>query len=242
MSRSTFSSGLPHKTIVGLLDGAVSESADRIRARPRDRVEHHVASLNLAPSGARRAHYDSERPRLRQRGSAGSEPRGCCTAITARRAGARSRRRSSARQAPRPRRVAPSSATVSRSAPASLAPATIRELLAIVPARRGPARARSCSRASAPARFAASRRSSSTSRSTSRPGLPHTTTVGLPDGAVREAADRIRAALRNSGFELPAAARHREPRAGRRPQGRAALDLPIALGMLAAAASRRCPT
>src|SRR5439155_467771 len=34
-------------------------------------------------------------------------------------------------------------------------------------------------------------------------GLPHTTTVGLPDGAVREAADRIRAALRNAGFEYP---------------------------------------
>ena len=34
-------------------------------------------------------------------------------------------------------------------------------------------------------------------------GLPHTTTVGLPDGAVREATDRIRAALRNAGFEYP---------------------------------------
>src|SRR5216117_798093 len=33
--------------------------------------------------------------------------------------------------------------------------------------------------------------------------LPHTPTVGLPDGAVREAADRIRAALRNAGFEYP---------------------------------------
>src|SRR5437867_9353965 len=28
-------------------------------------------------------------------------------------------------------------------------------------------------------------------------GLPHTTTVGLPDGAVREGTERIRAALRN---------------------------------------------
>src|SRR5262249_28450454 len=34
-------------------------------------------------------------------------------------------------------------------------------------------------------------------------GLPHTTTVGLPDGAVREASDRIRAALRNAGFAYP---------------------------------------
>ena len=31
------------------------------------------------------------------------------------------------------------------------------------------------------------------------PGLPHTTTVGLPDGAVREGSDRIRAALRHFG-------------------------------------------
>ena len=31
-------------------------------------------------------------------------------------------------------------------------------------------------------------------------GLPHTTTVGLPDGAVREGTERIRAALRNCGF------------------------------------------
>jgi Mg-chelatase subunit ChlI-like protein len=29
-------------------------------------------------------------------------------------------------------------------------------------------------------------------------GLPHTTTVGLPDGAVREASDRIRAARRSA--------------------------------------------
>jgi magnesium chelatase family protein len=34
-------------------------------------------------------------------------------------------------------------------------------------------------------------------------GLPHTTTVGLPDGAVRESTDRIRAALRNAGFDYP---------------------------------------
>ncbi len=33
------------------------------------------------------------------------------------------------------------------------------------------------------------------------PGLPQTTTVGLPDGAGGEAGDGIRAALRNSGFD-----------------------------------------
>src|SRR5207247_2073745 len=65
-------------------------------------------------------------------------------------------------------------------------------------------------------------------------GLPHTTTVGLPDGTVREGTERIRAALRNYGFK------HAERRvtvnlgpAGVRKEG-AAFDLPIALGLLAA--------
>ena len=30
-----------------------------------------------------------------------------------------------------------------------------------------------------------------------------TTTVGLPDSAVRESRDRVRAAIRNAGFEFP---------------------------------------
>src|SRR5437870_11697018 len=65
-------------------------------------------------------------------------------------------------------------------------------------------------------------------------GLPHTTTVGLPDGAVREASDRIRAALRNSGFKYPQqrVTVNLAP-AGVRKEG-AAFDLPIALGILAA--------
>jgi magnesium chelatase family protein len=65
-------------------------------------------------------------------------------------------------------------------------------------------------------------------------GLPGIHTVGLPDAAVRESADRVRAAIRNAGFDVP-------PRritislapADLRKQG-AALDLPIALGILAA--------
>src|SRR5437660_3314120 len=65
-------------------------------------------------------------------------------------------------------------------------------------------------------------------------GLPHTTTVGLPDGAVREASDRIRAALRNAGFEYPTkrVTVNLAP-AGVRKEG-AAFDLPIALAILAA--------
>ncbi|HNH93632.1 magnesium chelatase domain-containing protein, partial [Accumulibacter sp.] len=34
-------------------------------------------------------------------------------------------------------------------------------------------------------------------------GLPNVTLVGLPDTEVREARDRVRAALQNSGFEFP---------------------------------------
>jgi magnesium chelatase family protein len=65
-------------------------------------------------------------------------------------------------------------------------------------------------------------------------GLPHFLLVGLPDASVRESRDRVRAAIRNSGFEFPS---HRitinlAP-ADVRKAG-AAFDLPIALGLLAA--------
>src|SRR5437870_6579667 len=72
-------------------------------------------------------------------------------------------------------------------------------------------------------------------------GLPHTTTVGLPDGAVREASDRIRAALRNAGFEYPQrrVTVNLAP-AGVRKEG-PHYDLPIALGVLAAEAKPPLP-
>ncbi len=65
-------------------------------------------------------------------------------------------------------------------------------------------------------------------------GLPAFTMVGLPDPSIRESRDRIRSAIRNSGFEFP-------PRritvnlapADVRKAG-SAFDLPIALGILAA--------
>ena len=65
-------------------------------------------------------------------------------------------------------------------------------------------------------------------------GLPGLTMVGLPDASVRESRDRVRSAIRNSGFEFPA---HRitvnlAP-ADVRKAG-ASFDLPIALGILAA--------
>src|SRR5436305_9479210 len=65
-------------------------------------------------------------------------------------------------------------------------------------------------------------------------GFPRFTVVGLPDAGVRESRDRVRAAIRNSGFDFPA---HRitvnlAP-ADVRKAG-AAFDLPVALGILAA--------
>ena len=65
-------------------------------------------------------------------------------------------------------------------------------------------------------------------------GFPAFTMVGLPDTSVRESRDRVRSAIRNSGFEFPP---HRitvnlAP-ADVRKAG-ASFDLPIALGILAA--------
>src|SRR5881394_4506868 len=65
-------------------------------------------------------------------------------------------------------------------------------------------------------------------------GMPIFTMVGLPDTSVRESRDRVRSAIRNSGFEFPP---HRitvnlAP-ADVRKAG-ASFDLPIALGILAA--------
>jgi magnesium chelatase family protein len=65
-------------------------------------------------------------------------------------------------------------------------------------------------------------------------GLPHFTMVGLPDVTVRESRDRVRSAIKNSGFEFPP---HRitvnlAP-ADVRKAG-SSFDLPIALGLIAA--------
>ena len=65
-------------------------------------------------------------------------------------------------------------------------------------------------------------------------GLPTFTMVGLPDSTVRESRDRVRSAIRNSGFDFPA---HRVTinlaPADVRKRG-TSFDLPIAIGVLAA--------
>ncbi len=72
-------------------------------------------------------------------------------------------------------------------------------------------------------------------------GLPGFFTVGLAEGAVRESKDRVKAAIKNSGYQFP-------PRritvnlapAAVKKEG-AGYDLPIALGILAASGTLTCP-
>jgi len=64
-------------------------------------------------------------------------------------------------------------------------------------------------------------------------GFPTFVTVGLPDAAVRESKERVRAALKNCGYDLESkrVTINLAP-ADRRKEG-SAFDLPIALGFLA---------
>lgn len=65
-------------------------------------------------------------------------------------------------------------------------------------------------------------------------GLPHFSTVGLPDTAIRESKNRVLAAIKNSGYEfsMKRITVNLAPAAVKK-EG-AAFDLPIALGILAA--------
>ena len=65
-------------------------------------------------------------------------------------------------------------------------------------------------------------------------GLPQFTTVGLPEGAVRESKDRVRSAIKNSGYEFPARRITVNLAPADVKKEGAAYDLPIALGILAA--------
>ncbi|MBF0185729.1 MAG: YifB family Mg chelatase-like AAA ATPase [Magnetococcales bacterium] len=65
-------------------------------------------------------------------------------------------------------------------------------------------------------------------------GLPSLSVVGLADEAVREAKDRIRAALKNSGYKLPTLHITINLAPAHLPKVGSAYDLPMALGLLAA--------
>src|SRR5476649_885618 len=66
------------------------------------------------------------------------------------------------------------------------------------------------------------------------PGLPTFAIVGLPDAEVREAKDRVRAALNQAKFEFPARRITVNLAPADLPKDSSRLDLPIALGILAA--------
>lgn len=65
-------------------------------------------------------------------------------------------------------------------------------------------------------------------------GLPALTIVGLPEAAVRESKDRVRSAILNSGFSFPNRRLTINLAPADLPKDGSRLDLPIALGILAA--------
>src|SRR5262245_45264662 len=71
------------------------------------------------------------------------------------------------------------------------------------------------------------------------PGLPSTQIVGLPDVSVREAKERLHAALRNSGYEWPPARITLNLAPAELPKEGSGFDLPIALALLAASGQAR---
>src|SRR5688572_17430983 len=66
------------------------------------------------------------------------------------------------------------------------------------------------------------------------PGLPAFNIVGLPDAEVREAKDRVRAALNHARFEFPSRRITVNLAPADLPKDSGRFDLPIALGILAA--------
>ena len=65
-------------------------------------------------------------------------------------------------------------------------------------------------------------------------GLPAFNLVGLPDAEVREARDRVRAALQNARFEFPARKITVNLAPADLPKESGRFDLPIAIGILVA--------
>ena len=65
-------------------------------------------------------------------------------------------------------------------------------------------------------------------------GLPNFEIVGLPDTAVKEARDRVRAAVKNCGFQFPVSRITVNLAPADRKKGGTVYDLPILVGILAA--------
>src|SRR5580698_2976245 len=66
------------------------------------------------------------------------------------------------------------------------------------------------------------------------PGLPGLSIVGLPEAAVRESRDRVRAAILNSGYQFPNRRITVNLAPADLPKEGGRFDLPIALGLLVA--------
>ncbi len=66
-------------------------------------------------------------------------------------------------------------------------------------------------------------------------GLPTFATVGLPDGAVRESKDRVKAAIKNSGYDFPNSRITVNLAPADVKKSGSGYDLPMAIGILAAA-------
>ncbi|MDP2810263.1 MAG: YifB family Mg chelatase-like AAA ATPase [Rhodocyclaceae bacterium] len=73
-------------------------------------------------------------------------------------------------------------------------------------------------------------------------GLPSFTLVGLPDTEVKEARDRVRAAIQNCKFEFPARRITVNLAPADLPKESGRFDLPIALGILIASGQIKAPT
>ncbi|WP_432823184.1 YifB family Mg chelatase-like AAA ATPase, partial [Trichloromonas sp.] len=65
-------------------------------------------------------------------------------------------------------------------------------------------------------------------------GLPQFATVGLPEGAVKESKDRVKSAIKNSGYEFPARRITINLAPADIKKDGAAFDLPMAVGLLTA--------
>ncbi len=72
-------------------------------------------------------------------------------------------------------------------------------------------------------------------------GLPQFSTVGLPEGAVKESKDRVKSAIKNSGFEFPARRITINLAPADIKKDGAAFDLPMAVGILCATGTVRRP-
>jgi magnesium chelatase family protein len=66
------------------------------------------------------------------------------------------------------------------------------------------------------------------------PGLPYFSTVGLPDGAVKESKDRVKSAIKNMGYSFPGTRITVNLAPADIKKEGSSFDLPIATGILAA--------